>query len=293
MGKIYKYLTCFVCALLIFGSSTSVNAQDTQDKEVYRIVTSDGNTYIGVIVFEDEVSLILKTDEIGEITIRKEIIVSRRRVEPSQMKDGVYWHENPNATRYFFGTNALPIRKGEGYYQNIWVFFNSVNVGVSDNFSMGGGFIPTFLFGTADVPLWVTPKATFPIASDNVHIGVGALIGGIIGVDNSGFSMAYGNVTLGDRDRNASLGVGLGYADGEFADTPLINISGMYRFTKNAYFITENYFVTSGGETYGILMFGARVTRESFAVDFGLFRPTEAIDMIGFPWLGVSLPFGR
>ncbi len=33
---------------------------------------------------------------------------------------------------------------------------------------------------------------------------------------------------------------------------------------------------------------------ENFAVDFALVRPGGiGIDFIGFPWLGVTIPFGR
>jgi len=60
-------------------------------------------------------------------------------------------------------TNGL--HKGEGYYQNIWVFWNQASFGVTENFSLGFGIIPLFLFGGEAgqySPIWVVPKLSYP-----------------------------------------------------------------------------------------------------------------------------------
>jgi hypothetical protein len=69
--------------------------------------------------------------EILESKIRKlEILKTDRFIK------GQYWFENPNATRYLFGPTAIPLKKGEGYYQNTYIILQSFNIGVSNNFSI-------------------------------------------------------------------------------------------------------------------------------------------------------------
>ncbi|TVR29947.1 MAG: hypothetical protein EA390_08880 [Balneolaceae bacterium] len=213
-------------------------------------------------------------------------------LDPNRIRDGEYWFENPQGTRYFFAPNAIGLRKGSGYYQNAWIFFNNVNYGVSDNFSIGAGTIPVFLFGVSALPIWVLPKLSIPVAAGNVHLAAGALIGGVIGEDSGGFGLAYGNATFGNRDRNVTVGLGYGYAGDEWSDTALLNISGLYRAGKNFQWLAEIYFLPGiDGSGFGI--FGARWAPENFAVDFGLGRPLRDAGFIGFPWLGVTIPFGN
>ncbi|MEX0722919.1 MAG: hypothetical protein WD357_02470 [Gracilimonas sp.] len=285
----------FLVILSSFFLATSVHAQDNAvQSDVYRIVTNDGNTYIGTLVSENDTEVVIRTESVGEITLQRSNIKSMEKIDPKRIREGEYWHENPHSTRYLFSTSAIGLRKGEGYYQNTWIFFNNVNYGVTDNISLGAGLIPTFLFGTGSVPFWIMPKLSIPISTESFHIAAGGLFGGVLGEENAGVGLAYGIATVGNRDSNLSLGLGYGYADGTWADIPLINVNGMYRFKKNMYFISENYFVTAGGETLGLLSVALRWAPENFALDFGLLRPTDTGgEFIGVPWLGIAIPFGK
>lgn len=290
MKKILLTLSCtlfvVVCVLqpdMVFG----------QDSTQYRVVTNDGNTFIGTLVSENDQEIVMDTENLGRLTIKRSNIKSMQEVDPDRIRDGEYWHENPQSTRYLFSTNAFGLRKGEGYYQNTWVFFNNVNFGITDNVSLGGGMVPTFLFGTGSFPVWLMPKLSIPVAKESLNIAAGGLFGGIIG-ENTGLGLVYGTATVGNRDNNLSFGIGYGYADGSWADIPLININGMYRFSKNMFFISENYFVTSDGETLGLISAALRWAPKNFSVDFGLVRPTDlGGEFIGVPWLGVAIPLGK
>lgn len=284
-----------VSSMFLGSFNMTVLAQDEgQSESVYRIVTKDGNIFIGTLVSENDQEITLQTDQIGRITIQRSDIRKMEQIDPKQVNDGEYWHENPQSTRYLFSTNALGLRKGEGYYQNTWVFFNNVNFGVTDHISLGGGLIPTFLFGSGSVPVWIMPKVSIPIANESLHIAAGGLFGGVLGEENAGLGLVYGTATVGNRDNNLSFGLGYGYADGRWADIPFINVSGMYRLSRNTFFISENYFVIADGETFGVLSVALRWAPENFAVDFGLLRPTDVGgELIGIPWLGVTIPFGK
>lgn len=282
----------FVFSLVLISSAyNTISAQD-RTGETVRITTKDGNILLGVVEQEDDAQIVLRVEGIGEVTVQKSNIKNIQFIDPERIKEGEYWFENPQGTRYFFAPNAIGLKNGNGYYQNAWILFNNVNYGVSNNFSLGAGTIPVFLFGTTSVPFWILPKLSIPVTNDNLHLGAGALIGGVMGEDSGGFGLFYGNTTLGDRDKNLTIGLGYAYAGGTWSNTPLINISGLYRSSKNIQWLAEIYFLP-GIEESGVGIFGGRWAPEKFAVDFGLATPLSNFDFIGIPWLGITIPFGN
>ncbi|MFK7981071.1 MAG: hypothetical protein AB8G86_13880 [Saprospiraceae bacterium] len=125
-------------------------------------------------------------------------------------RNGLLWAENRMAYRYFLRNSAYSLKKGEAVYQNAWILVNNIDVGVTDNFSIGLGTVPLFLFGGGTTsPIWVTRKLTILVESDKVNLGVGALVGTTFGndFDNTSFGFGFGNVTLGDKNKNITMGV--------------------------------------------------------------------------------------
>jgi hypothetical protein len=287
-------LTFYFLISLFIALITIIPAQ-AQERvgETIRITTTDGNVLMGEIVQENDDRIILQVEGIGEVTVQRANIRNIQVIRPDQIRNGEYWFDNPHGTRYFFAPNAIGLQKGTGYYQNAWIFFNNVNYGLSDNFSIGAGMIPGFLFGGGldATPFWILPKLSIPIVGDQFHLGVGAMIGGIVG-SGSG-ALFYGSGTYGSTDNNLTVGLGYGASGGEISNTPMVNISGMYRAKRTIYMLGELYFLP-GIDGSGIALFGGRWAPENFAVDFGLVLPlADTGGFIGVPWLGVSIPFGR
>lgn len=286
-------LASLLVLALLFAPSPLHAQEQSPQKEMYRVETVEGEVLIGTLVSETDEAVVISTRRFGEVSIERTSIERIEKIDPSRLRDGEYWFPNPQSTRYFFTTNALSIPKGEGYYQNTWVLLNNVNYGVSDNFSIGAGTVPVFLFGADALPIWVLPKISISTPQNNVHLAAGAVLGGVIAEESVGVGLLYGTTTVGSRDHNATLGIGYGYAGDNLSDTPAVNVSGMTRVSKTFYLLSENY-VFPGSEATGILSVGARWAPENFAVDFGLFRPlAEADGFIAFPWLGVTIPFGQ
>lgn len=289
--KVLRTLFFLLFIVLISSAFYSASAQD-RTGETVRITTTDGNILLGVIEQENDAQIILRVEGLGEVTVQKSNIKNLQTIDSERIKDGEYWFENPQGTRYFFAPNAIGLKKGSGYYQNTWILFNNVNYGVLDNVSVGAGTIPIFLFGASSVPIWILPKLSIPVSKDNLQFGAGALIGGVIGAESGGFGLAYGNATYGDRDKNVTVGLGYAYAGDTWSNTPLVNISGLYRSSINIQWIAEIYFLP-GIDGSGLGIFGARWAPERFAVDFGLLTPLSNAGFIGIPWLGVTIPFGN
>ena len=290
-----KTTITFLLLIFFLLASHILQAQTKQDTSIIRVETNDGNWFMGEIVGEDSLKLVLKTEKLGEISISKNDIKFREKVNVQQIKDGKLWFDNPQATRYFWAPNGYGLKKGEGYYQNIYVLWNQFAYGVTDNFSIGGGVIPLFLFSAGITPVFITPKFSIPIQKDKINIGGGALIGTVLGESGTSFGIVYGLTTFGTRDNNVSLSLGYGFAGEEWAQSPLINISGMFRLSSRFYFLTENYFINIGGEGIGEIGLGGRWIINKAALDF-IFAIPVVPDMgtfIAIPLIGFTIPFGN
>lgn len=289
MKKLTFLFTSILFLNLLF---TDVQAQDQPTRHT-RIETLDGNEFIGSVLEDTEQFIRVMTENLGEITIQKKDI--KRLIELGELKskDGTYWLSNPQATRYFWVPNAYSLKKGEGYYQNVWVLFNQAVYGFSDHFSGGIGLMPTFLFGGASTPAWLTLKFSVPVIENKLNMGGGMLAGMVIGESNSGFGIVYGISTIGSEDKNLNIGLGWAFAGGEIASTPTVNISGMIRISPKGYLLTENYFISTPDDFAAIMMLGGRRIIKRAGLDFGLAIPVGAdIDsFVGIPWLGITIPF--
>ena len=271
----------------------SISKDEIVIDNLVSIETTDGNEFLGEIIKEDSNSVVLKTRKLGEITIAKSDIKSREKVDVQQIKEGKFWFPNPQSSRYFWSPNGYGLKKGEGYYQNIWVLWNQFSYGLSDNFSVGGGVIPLFLFGGGPTPIFGTVKFSVPIAKSKVNIGGGAIVGAVLG-EEVGFGILYGLSTFGSPDNNITVGLGYGFAAGEWASSPMINVNGMFRVTSRGYFITENYYINVDGESVFMLMLGGRWIIKKAALDYGLVIPIADIgSFVAIPWLGFTIPFGN
>lgn len=279
----------------LIGFSLLSNAQDSQDSIKSQVETIDGNTYIGIILEQTPEIIRIKTDKLGEISIPGAEVKRITQLIATKSKDGTYWLENPQSTRYFWAPNGYSLKKGEGYYQNVWILFNQAVYGFTDHFSGGVGVVPLFLFAGASTPAWITAKVSLPVVKDKVNLGVGALAGTVIGEENTGFGILYGISTFGSRDKNINIGLGWGYAGGEMARNPTVSIGGMIRTGAKGYFITENYFIGTPENFMVLMSAGGRRIIHHAGLDFGLWIPLGADigSFVAIPWLGFTIPFGQ
>ena len=257
---------------------------------VWLISTNDDNEFFGTLIQRTDTHIELQTEALGLISIPIERIRKMERIRDEQIVDGLLWAENPQSTRYFLSPNGFGLRAGEGYYQNVWIFFNQFAFGVSNNFSLGFGLVPTFLFASDEIPVWITPRVSIPLsgAEGIVNLGVSAFAGTVLGVSEGGFGVLSGSLSVGTRDRNLSIGLGYFYADSEFAEQPAITVSGMFRLGRRGYVMAETFFVDSES----LILVGFRTVGRNLSFDYGLLT-AQGSDGVFIPWLSVSVPFGN
>ena len=138
-----KMILCIV-GIAIF-SLFRVNGQNSTgtdgiktDKQ-YEIVLNDGAVFTGTILSRDSATIVFQTNSIARIDIPVRQMKSLKEIQPPIPGTRSYKLANPFPTKYFFTQSAINLQKGEGYYQNTYVFLNSLNYGITNYFSIGAG----------------------------------------------------------------------------------------------------------------------------------------------------------
>jgi hypothetical protein len=121
-------------AAQVTGPTLAV-ASDTSMRQLIRL--RDGSTVLGRITQSWGDSARVESMA-GVLMLRRASVESVKLVSASSIHDGVYWPDDPNATRLFFGPTARMLKKGEGYIANHWLFFMDGYGGVTDRFTLGG-----------------------------------------------------------------------------------------------------------------------------------------------------------
>lgn len=296
MKKLFiSFLTIFLFMVNAFSQKDTIFDLfkiSPADSVYVEIETTRGNVYSGLIVNTNPKYIELETEPMVILRIPRLKVLDYEILDKDNFRGGDFYFENPHATRYFYGPNGYGLKKGTGYYQNLWVMFNQVSYGFSDYFSVGTGLIPLFLFAGTPSPVWITPKFSIPLKKDKFNLGAGALAATVIGEDQLSFGIAYGTMTYGSRDRNGTLGAGWTYTTDGFGEYPTFSFSGMYRIGKKGYLLTENYLISTQDQTIGIISAGGRTVQKRLAVDYGLFIPLGVGEFFALPWLSITLPFG-
>lgn len=257
--------------------------EDDFERERVRIVMKDGTKFEGYQRLGQEDTNIVYTDQ-GKVEYNSEQVKKVTSLNPISK----FGFENPIPTKYFLGPSAIPLQKGTSYYNNQGVIFNSVQTGVSNNISIGGGleFLSLFISGS---PLLYGNIKISASASDRFHYGGGLITGGVLGFDDYGsefFVAPYGIITIGNYDHNITFG-----GSGVLARYPigLFTLSGMTRVSRKVSLISNNYFAIGeaigGIPSFGIQ--GVRIMGETTAFDIGLLLNRELLsDGVILPYAG-------
>ena len=218
-----------------------VNSEEKEKVKAAVIVETANNiSYIGYIVTANPKTLLMRSDILDTFEIQTNTITKIISSGSYVNKKGGNWFSNPNSTRYFFAPSAIPLRKKEGYFQNAYLLANSVNIGVTNNLSLGGGVVIPLLF-------YVTPKISYQVSED-IYLGAGVLFTQSFITDfKLSAGIGYGLITIGNKEHNITIGSGYGFdkIDSNYRATkiPIITINGMTRIGKRLSLVTENWLI--------------------------------------------------
>lgn len=290
----------FTIILFSLSSNAVLGQTDVEISKEYQITLTDGNMVTGKVLSASSTEIVIQTSNMGDITIKRENI--RSLVLLSSKDAQKRWFPNPNTTRYYFGPTGRNLKKGEGYFQNVLLTTNLAHYGITDFFSIGGGFEFISLFSGHPVII-LTPKVGFDI-SNNFSVGGGLFYVNIAALaddlSGSGGGIAYGAATVGNDNTHGTLGLGWFFGGGEAASSPVVTISGAARLSKRFGLVTENWILPKLGlfedeKNIFVITYGVRFIGERSTFDWGVIAFND-VGETGFPiglpiWISYSFHF--
>lgn len=297
MKNLVKISIIFLITIL---SSNLFAQADTYEKDQRIIITmKNGAVYEGTITNETETELVINTENASISLLKDEF----KKVEHVNY-DGEFLFRNSHSTRYFYSPTAIPLKKGEGYYQNLMVLANTANVGVTDNISVGGGF--EFVSLIVGMPIaTVNTKVGFQVA-DKLHLGAGLRL---ITFQGEYLTTPFGVATYGTAETNVSIAAGANissFVDNKLTLGPTV-ISASHRVSNRISLMTENWFWNVENDEFGnalelntihLGIHGLRVHTRKSTFDFGVMTTNLLKDsfldvnyVVPIPYVGYSYAF--
>jgi hypothetical protein len=289
----------------IVGISGIVVAQQSSAAPKTATIRVADSTQVQVIRLRNGSSIVGRVTEVGPDTIRfaatggtlaltRPDIIDVRNVAKSSMHRGEVWPVNPNATRLFFAPTGRMLSKGEGYFNDTYLFFMSVQGSLSSRFNLGAGMSVAPLDNFTDNALFITPKIGV-VASPKFNLAVGALAGFVGGLvdegDDASFGVLYGVGTFGSPNASITVGTGLAYAAGQFADRPVAMLGAESRLSRRVSFVTENYLIPND-DVQGVISYGLRFFSEKLSTDLAFWNaPGSQMVFPGIPYVAFTVKF--
>jgi hypothetical protein len=278
-------------APLVMSAPVSGDPDSTgSGSTVSRLFMKDGTVLVGSIVRKTVDSLEFRTGS-GVLVMLPQSQVGEIEEVTGTFVNGEYRRYDPNTSRLFFGPTAEPVRGG--YFSTYEIFFPFVAFGLGDIFTLAGGM--SLFPGAPEQLYYVAPKITIPLGMENFGVAGGLVYTNVFGDEGEGGAgFAYGVTTIGSKGTALTLGLGYGFAGGEWANNPVILAGGETRLSNSVALITENWFAI--GSDVSVLSFGVRFFGDHLSSDLGFIYPLSVETDGGFPllpWLGFSYKFGH
>ena len=279
------FYALWLCAAMPLG------AEEPADS-LLSISLTDGTHFEGTITQETATHIRIETLSGLEIKVPKTSIaaVKKRRV-------GAFSGPDPNYTRLMFAPTGRPLRRGDRYFFDYYVFFPGLAYGFTDRFGVAGGLSVIPGLGLTDQVLSLAPKLGL-YASDDFALSAGVLYMNVAAEGAGGMAFVVG--TKGRADKSFTCGIGLGYIaeEGEavdFAEHPVLLLGGNIRLSESLALVSENWLIL--GEDIGIdqqpLGLALRFFGPRIAVDAGAIIIGEVIkEGFPIPWLSFVYNFG-
>jgi hypothetical protein len=280
--------------LSIFAQKKQEKTDSTDKKLTVAVETKDGSRFVGKFIERRADTVVLQTESMGLIYLAESQIKSIDEV--GKIKEGSSnpsWFRNPYATQGVFFPTGIGLKKGEGNYQNLMVGLNSVQYGITDNFSIGGGLEIISLVSTGSpLAVYIEPKLSYSF-SNNWHVSGGVYLfgsGSNFSSNSFIFTLPFANLTYGNRDNNVTLGTYFSTQGNQ--SEPLVLIAGHVRAARKFSFVGELYIADDSV----LITLGGRYMTETFNLNFGLFSPgiiDPDVGIFAIPYIGFTIPFGH
>ena len=292
----------------------SIKAQVVGD--LLQITLQDQSSIKGKLIEKKGDDWVIETKSVGNVSLKRADIVHFEVLKTTQI--GSFKQLAPPT--YCLTHTAIPLEKGEGYYQASELVFHSVIYGFTKYLSVSAGFeIASYFDNNASrqksLPVlgYVSPRLSYCI-SPNFYLSTGILIGRdergsfFNGVTNA-LNVLYATATFGNRNSNLSFTYGHRlekipkvnpissiFPPPDRQNMNFISVAGKIRLSESWTIISEAWSWTSAfsfpSARTSLLGFGARYTARKFNVGFGILAPLfeDTLDE-SIPLLTFGVPF--
>ncbi len=225
--------------MLVLSASSAIAQNDsTNTGRLVEVRTTEDNKFIGTIISDDGVNMVILTTTIGKVSIPKLQIKSIKYLDEGQGKSRSF---NPGMIqhhRYILNKNALPMEENQVQMHLPMLCFGLVDIGFSERFSLSAGTFWFAAFGFQGNYIISTKSAG--------NFGISAGVGGLVKPFGTSSSMgeitgfnASAYYTLGDSKRNFTIGGGyLSNFEGR-KNSYYFNFGGQAQFNNRMAFVTE------------------------------------------------------
>ena len=254
-------------------TTATANLRPTPDSQLVKLTLRDGSVVIGRVLSVTSATVHFAS-ALGETEIPRSAIRKVESATAKSMHEGEYWPEDPSRTRLFFAPTGRMQHQGEIYLTDAYVFFPSLQGGVTNRFSIGAGFSLIPALGLDEQLYYITPKVGV-VASEKVNVAIGGIVAGAGTLSDAGpFGIGYGVATFGGEDGSVTAGAGFGFAKSNTSQA-IFMLGGSRRVTRNVALVSENYLYTANHNS-ALVSGGFRFMGEKIAVDFAGFGASDA-----------------
>ena len=207
------------------------------------------------------------------------------------------WEKTSYCTKTVYWPTAFALKKGEHYYQNLYLIWNEFHFGVTDKLSFGMSFeIASLLFGETLPVFSLSSKYSEPI-NDKLYVGVGVWTTFAYDFDDyEGLGVIYGLVSYGTEYNNVTIGMGHGNYFGRWSGIPQINFGFNSRLGKRAGISGELWlFEADQNEAFSFFSLSFKFIGKNSVLDLGLVTDSNFRSDGDFliPMGSLTIPFGK
>ncbi|MGA0558642.1 hypothetical protein ACO2Q8_18420 [Larkinella sp. VNQ87] len=295
----------YLSVFLVFWGISSSWSQDVYYEPgqahipgTYDFVLKNGNIIRGQFVRRDSVSYLIRTKKEGDQLLPIHDIL-RADLVGGTLRSGP---DFPNGFpfRLYFMPTAYNLEKRSLYFQSSYVLFSRLDVGITKHWSVGTTFqtLSPQNFHTVSTKLGTRLTSRSHIALNMQYIGI-RLNERLL----TKIGLAQGIVTVGNSDRNITVGAGVTFSRQGIASSGVVTIGYVRKITPDLTFISQNNILVGDAiepqYTYltGLSSAGLRFNRRRHAFDTALLLPIYINDGLvrtsPVPYLSYMVRIGK
>ncbi len=221
--KLFFLALSFISVFLLLSEQLYAQEEFPSDSLV-SISLKDGTTLKRTIVKQDETTITVLTLGGLEVKVPLSLVISIQPLKGRVVK-GKY-RADPNYSRLMFAPTGRPLRQGDGYFSDLYVFLPSIAYGLTSNISVMAGFSIVPFIGFDSQLKYIAPRIGFQ-PSEKFAVSVGVLY---TTVEEWTAGITFAVASFGQPDKSFTAGVGIGYTkkEGEtfeFTKYPIIMLA--------------------------------------------------------------------